>query len=84
MTEPIDRDPVSSCEGKVRFEDRALADQTSQRSRAKHQQAIAPYKCEHCGFWHLGQHHAGKGFNNRAKKAQKLQGDHSWETGRCR
>lgn len=84
MTEPVDWYPSASCEGKIQFADRVIAERASKRSRAKHQQPIAPYKCQHCGYWHLGQHPAGKSFNNRAKNARKTQGDPQWKTGRYR
>lgn len=65
----------NACSGKVRFDDITVAKKACQRSRRKHESVIAPYKCEHCHGWHLGQHLIGKtAFNKTVKRARKTRG----------
>lgn len=45
--------PASACEGKQRFENPALAQKVNSR-RKKAGKLSGVYRCEHCGFWHLG------------------------------
>lgn len=60
MTEPYDPVPAHSCTGKIAFDSPALAREVAQRSRRKHHAAVQPYRCKHCGKWHVGDHQGGK------------------------
>jgi hypothetical protein len=44
---------LSECSGKVPFESRALALSVCKRPR-RHIVNREPYKCDFCGFWHVG------------------------------
>lgn len=60
MTEPYDPVPAHSCVGKVPFESAVLAREVAQRSRKRHCNNVQPYKCQHCGKWHIGERQGGK------------------------
>lgn len=50
---------IGQCEGKQRFESAQLAWEIATRrknfrTRKKEEQVRRPYRCPHCGFWHLG------------------------------
>lgn len=49
-----------SCEAKVRHEDfeRALAH--AKRQRAVYGEVVRPYRCQHCGGWHVGRQARGR------------------------
>ena len=44
------------CVGKQVFRTKKLADQVAARMRASRTSALSPYKCQHCGEWHIGSH----------------------------
>lgn len=50
---------ISACEGKARFETFARAKRTASRQAHKHSGKFAPYACSHCGSFHVGSTVAG-------------------------
>ena len=47
-THSNDRNPQSSCEAKVPMS-------VDEAKRAAKRMGLAPYKCNHCKHWHIGQ-----------------------------
>ena len=45
----------------------ATAKAASKRARRRTDKALAPYRCEHCGQWHVGQ---SNGMKRRVKTIQ--------------
>lgn len=46
---------AASCVGKVAFESKSLADRVcGRRKGGKRDLCREPYRCIHCGKWHLG------------------------------
>lgn len=44
-----------ACAGKASFASRALALSTARSSNRRHEGArLQPYRCPHCGTWHVG------------------------------
>lgn len=44
----------SACEGKSSFPSFSQARKAARRMRRRHASALAPYRCKHCGGWHIG------------------------------
>lgn len=56
---------LSACAGKVAFESPALAMRVNRDRKKKIRRE--PYRCEHCGKWHLGVLYVGRR-KRRSKK----------------
>lgn len=50
---PIKCYPERSCEGKVAHASREAADQAARVLR-RQGDVVRPYRCGHCGAWHIG------------------------------
>lgn len=48
------------CTGKAVFESPVLAREVAQRSRKRNCNNAQPYKCVHCGKWHIGESQGDK------------------------
>jgi hypothetical protein len=67
----LHEDPLVQCAGKDKLPTRALAEQVASRMAHRKGQCISPYKCEHCGFYHVGQlikRRPGKKWTNKPGK----------------
>ena len=53
MSKPTPLDYGLTCARKVVFESRKKAKDGASASRKLHQHVLEPYKCPHCGWWHL-------------------------------
>lgn len=49
-----------ACEGKQRFDTRAMAEKVKNRSNRNTDSARSTYRCMACGGWHIGTHLARK------------------------
>lgn len=45
---------VESCEGKIAYANPARA-HTAAKYHASKRRSAQPYRCQHCGQWHIGQ-----------------------------
>lgn len=46
--------PRTQCDGKRPYRDKATAKTVAKRSERSLRQRLHPYRCPHCGYWHLG------------------------------
>ena len=47
--------PEINCLGKEQLSSFSLASMVASRIASRHDAHIRPYKCEHCGFYHIGE-----------------------------
>jgi len=56
---PLVFSPQSQCVGKRRYPDKRTAKTVNRISVAHGGDPLKPYRCIHCGGWHLGHHVRG-------------------------
>ena len=59
--------PESYCHGKARIPSYALAQVAARRGSRRTESRRQPYKCHHCGDWHVGTGLAPKGTRGRPR-----------------
>ncbi len=77
MTEPVGGH-APTCSGKIPFDDFGHAQKASQRGR-KNGAKTMPYKCHHCGKWHLGERFAHGSIEKRVRQARRTHEGRTYE-----